>query len=306
MVARTGEYFHAQRDTVGQRYQPYSYGAEPNQGAYPLVGGMAEVKAALVTLAQAGADPLKNPDPITETTWRSIVPASPFWDGPTADEFAAFVGRYRSPAAAAPPMQMGPSGPQPTIAGLSLLGSLVPLPRYTAWRAGAPSDGTSVIPVPLELTDGALCNPMLDLSQGTDPKLADAWNALATPQSEASRAAILAMIAQLRTAIRDSHGCGVPTPDACTTAGLYWDPISRACVAQKPAVSGQFRIDCQNAGGIWDDTTWKCVTPGKPGTPESPGAAGRSIVPAVALAGAATLLVAWAVRTHKGASPFGR
>lgn len=129
---------------------------------------MAELKRALVALAQYEVDPFRNADPATEMVWKQIVLEGPYadaWDGASADEYITAISRYASEPyfkIVGPYFQLGGSrfgrygivgGPQPTAAGLEViagavnekLGGTPKMERYLAWRGGmfAPPSQTS-------------------------------------------------------------------------------------------------------------------------------------------------------------------
>lgn len=314
------EYFHARRDLVSHRYQPYSFGANPND--QPLDPFIHEVKQALVDLARAGSDPLKGSDPVVETTWQHIDPSDPHWDPATADEFAAFVARHNFfDADPTKVMQLGRSGPQPTRDGMDMIWIRGDTPAYSQWRSQAPSDAqiTPTIDVGANWGIGGHCEPPSAEEKAVDDQLVTAWRDLVSGYGGETRirdflTGIQAM-RQTHDAITNS-ACGPhtgpnPYPGGpqkwCADHGLVWNPAAPPesnCWSQR-------EDDCYVAGGHWDGPrdTGSCVMPvvpgqiGPAGVPRT-GATG-SIVPVVAIAGAATLLVTWAMRTAGGANPFG-
>lgn len=150
------------RPALGDTSQPFDLGAP---------GVVREIKRALVALARADADPLRNPnDPVLETRWRDVAEelsgdprkgplghsVADAWTGATADEFVAAIGRYRGLASglSGPFFQLGGSefgtygivgGPQPTAHGLEIiagavqerLGGFPQIQTYMAWRDGS-------------------------------------------------------------------------------------------------------------------------------------------------------------------------
>lgn len=129
-------------------------------------GVVLEIKKALVALAQADADPLRNPDdPIQETVWQEIVMTGPHaeaWEGAAADELVTAMSRYAPTSGIVGPyVQLGGSqfgkygivgGAQPTAAGLEVLAGAVQqrlggqpvMGSYLKWRGGAFSPPSTV------------------------------------------------------------------------------------------------------------------------------------------------------------------
>lgn len=210
----------------------YTYGNEttPNNeymgfgavmSAYDLntPGAIAEIKRAMVALAQ-----LSNPfggaaDPVIETTWK-LITDDDIWDEAAGEEFLLAMSRYRNasglnwPHIAEPYVQPGLEGslPQPTVSGLELLAgaavNLAPSARmklYEQWRSTGctlcikPPSNVSMpgkaTPVLLTVNVGSrLAVPpqapqdLAAVAAGFDADLQTMWNvALASP-SEALRA----------------------------------------------------------------------------------------------------------------------
>jgi hypothetical protein len=138
------------QDVQGDTSKPFDLNAP---------GVVVEIKKALVALAQADADPLRNPDdPIQETVWQHIVlqgPHADAWEGAAADELVTAMSRYAPTTGLQGPfVQLGGSkfgkygivgGAQPTAQGLEVLAGAVQqrlggqpaMTKYLAWRGGA-------------------------------------------------------------------------------------------------------------------------------------------------------------------------
>jgi len=183
------------KTALGDTGQPFDLNAP---------GVVREIKTALIELARAGADPLRNPtDPIVETTWKRLSDemgdpqAVDAWTGAAADQYVTMLSRYGDIRGDldGPFTQLGGSkfgkygivgGAQPTAHGLEVLAGAVRrdlgrgmMPLYESWRGGmfdppsavsAPAPTARVEPI---TTHGPFWNPFgyTPAYDGGDPQL---------------------------------------------------------------------------------------------------------------------------------------
>jgi hypothetical protein len=235
-------------------------------------GVVLEIKKALIALATRGSDPTRTSDPIQEDAWKNIVTVGDFtdaWDGPTADEFAMMISRYRGYISGpyiqsyAPPPVGIVGGPQPLARGLealagaleNVLGSVPAMTKYLTWRDGR-FDPPSTVSGPSESDPVTFCKfqgqswnalgytPIWGSApeylkvqaSDVDAQLFRAWARILEANDEFTRSAIYNEIKLLRTmhdGIARAANVGAPIPECGT--GWEWDAVAGSC-SKKPVV----------------------------------------------------------------------
>ena len=248
-----------------RRFTPYAgLGGDGPAYDFRQPGAVREVKYALRLVAQAFSAPWEtNLDPILETNWMNLQ-YDDVWDYPSAMEMALLGARFGDRFSASPPFVQTPaypSGPQPTVAGLELLASVVnervptapPLAIYEAWRGGLfrppsaisqPSKDAAIIHTglvwPVTLTPNDAPPKQMQDVRAADMSIAAGWTAAASSPDERSRAltvleARAAWLAreQAIAAAGKSSPATIAQSKTCAP-GTEWSAVDLACVAPPP------------------------------------------------------------------------
>lgn len=286
-------------------YAPYKRAFGDDAKPYDLnaPGAVAEVKAALRALGQAGSATLDNPAPIIETAWKAIGD-SDVWDFPTALEFVLFVSRTKSKHYTETPYTQQPTYPalpQPSVMGLELLAGEVndrlkgvpSLKLYEAWRGGPsrpptmlnrPTPNTPVTPTfaidPSTMAPQDAPPDKLAIVAAADKELATAFAAAYSATNEIDRDA----------AARNAVG-SMKARSAAMLAASQASPTQQEHAKQ-----------CASDGGTYQFERQRCVMPRPPGPGPSPGPepspSGGSAIPWV-IGGFALLGLGWFAYKHQ-------
>jgi hypothetical protein len=256
---------------VEQAHSPYDGLGAAAKAPFDLNDpeAVAEIKRALVALAERDADPFQGPsDLITETVWKEVDPTSPAWDGQTADEFVAAISRYApNTGVFGPYMQLGGSkygehgivgGPQPTANGLEIIAGAVEtklngtprMSKYLAWRGGMfnppsmvskPPPGSVVIPTGDggRFWDPASYTPTwpdgdpeaVASAAAADAALIECWRGLEKAKSEAARMSWLLACARMGRAVHHAHTlrANVGAPDPKCPPQMKYNRTQGTC-----------------------------------------------------------------------------
>lgn len=252
-------------------YTPYKRAFGETSDAYDLntPGAVAEVKAALRALAQAGSATLDNPAPIIETFWKAIGDDDT-WDAVTALEFVLFVSRNKDIGllTVGPYTQQPtyPSMPQPAVMGLELLAGVVnerlkgvpALKIYEGWRGGMMKPpGPMGKPTPdTPVTPTVNIEPRTTLPADAPQKYVDMVKASEVELNAATSAAYNAKNEIDRDAAAHNAIAALKSRSNAMLAA------SKESTAQR-----QLEHQCVEDGGIYDYARQTCVIKKRPDQP---------------------------------------